>query len=264
MAKISILMATTDGKILKNSSFFQLPFSEEHTALIVNQKIESQQDLQTENPFIKVLNSEEKGISRSRNLALRNCTSDWAHFCDDDVAFASHYFEKIEKALIKYPKTDFYQFQIETPEGESFKNYLASKQFFEFSNWENRQRILLISSVEIVGKMEFIKRNELTFNPEFGIGSGAYPMGEEALFLMDGLDKRARFTYVPEVLVIHPKESSGKKLEQKQLQTLGILFRRVFGWASVLFIPYYALKKRKILQENQISIKQAIRWMNGA
>ncbi len=262
MAKISILMATTDLKILENKNFLSLNFDENHQALVVNQKINSDENLVIDHPYIQVINSEQKGISNSRNLALSVCDADWVHFCDDDLGFVPDYFQTIENALLNFPSTDFFRFEITTPEGQKYKNYQSSALRFQANTWRNRQRILSISSVEVVGRVSFIKDHNMEFREDFGVGSAGLPMGEEAMFLMDGLEAGAGFEYVPEALVIHPIESSGKKLGKAELRVLGVLFRRTFGVGARGFIVYYALKKRRQLEQENINISQAIYWMN--
>ncbi len=263
MAKISILMATTDAKIKGNSSFLHLPFSEECTAVVINQQIHNLEDLEIDHPFIKVVNSQERGISRSRNLALQNASSDYVHFCDDDLSFVENYFSILKCQIEKYPQTDFFQFQIETPTGTPYKKYTPKPYRLYRPTLSQKKKILTTSSVEIVANRESINSHHLSFNTDFGVGSGKFPMGEETLFLLDALEKNCSIQYIPIPLVIHPQESSGKVLKQPQLETLGILFQRVFGNWSTLFEGYYAFKKRKLLAQNNIQMSQAFNWMKN-
>ncbi len=263
MTKLNILVATTDTKILKNDSFFQLPFDENFSAVVVNQKIENSEDLIIESPFIQVINSKEKGISNSRNLALAHAKADYVHFCDDDVTFMPDYLNIIQQSVAEFPTFDFFRFQIETPDGAQFKEYDVNSYEIRSNSLINRRKILFISSVELVGKLKTIQEKKLQFNPQFGVGSGDYPMGEEALFLFDALEKGCSLQYIPKAIVSHPKESSGKKLGKEELRTLGVLFRKVYGWFTPLFNGYYALKKRNILKDNELGIWDSIKILNN-
>lgn len=231
---------------------------------MVNQKIHHTTDIQIDKPFIKVLNSDEKGISNSRNLALKNAETQYVHFCDDDVEFLPNYAQTIFSTLEEFKKVDIFQFQILKSKEETFKPYSAL--FYEFSgnSLQNRRKILNISSIEIVAKLASIKENHLEFNTNFGVGSGKFPMGEEGLFLLDALEKGLSFRYIPKAIVVHEEESSGSKLGEAQLQSLGVLFGRVFGNFKNPFYFYYALKKRKILHKQGISTRQAYKIMKDA
>ena len=54
--------------------------------LIVNQTIKGQ-DLTSNSDAIRVINSYEKGLSKSRNLALQNASCNIALISDDDVIY---------------------------------------------------------------------------------------------------------------------------------------------------------------------------------
>ena len=94
---IEILIATMNQT---NFDFLETMFLfsdfNKFNILIVNQTTENKV-LYSDNERIKVLNVFEKGLSKSRNLALENATKKLLIFTDDDVVFQ----QKFDKKIIK-------------------------------------------------------------------------------------------------------------------------------------------------------------------
>ena len=69
---------------------------ENYSILIVNQSHENTQ-LFSNQPNIRVINSSDKGISNSRNLAVKNAFGKIVLFADDDVVYQ----ENFQKTIIE-------------------------------------------------------------------------------------------------------------------------------------------------------------------
>ena len=54
-------------------------------------------------PHIQVVNTESRGLSKSRNLALRELNASWAVLCDDDVSLDLDGLNKLEAHLSECP-----------------------------------------------------------------------------------------------------------------------------------------------------------------
>ncbi|PJI34511.1 hypothetical protein [Acinetobacter pseudolwoffii] len=183
------------------------------------------------------LNFYEKGLSKSRNRGLENSKSALCLITDNDTYFNDNTENIIEKAFSDYPDADILTFQVETPEGELYKNY--KENFF----WHNKLSLAKVSSVEIAFRREIILKNNISFDEDFGLGS-SFPTSEEYIFLADALSKGLKIGYVPNVIVYHPKESSGGDFTNKELvYAKGAMINRIFGKKGILICLLFSLKK---------------------
>ena len=78
--------------------------------LVVNQ-VENRNTKIT-NP--KVINRCEKGLSRSRNVAINNVSSEIVCLADDDIVYEENYKQTILEAHNKYRKADIICFYVES------------------------------------------------------------------------------------------------------------------------------------------------------
>ncbi|HSQ87299.1 glycosyltransferase family A protein [Romboutsia sp.] len=193
---------------------------------------------------IKMINYNEIGIARNRNRSLQNASEDICILSDDDVEYVKDFEKIIEQAFIDNPDADIITFQAMTPQGEMFKNYRNE----EFEH--NKMTILRTSTIEIAFKLKSIKNNNIKFDNEFGLGS-TYASGEENIFLMDCLNKGLKIKYIPKVIVLHEKESSGKILNEAAIYSKGPLFYRLFGPISVFLNFAFIIKKLPIIRFNR-------------
>lgn len=183
------------------------------------------------------LNFYEKGLSKSRNRGLENAKLDLCLITDNDTYFNAKTEDIIKKAFLDYPSADILTFQVETPEGELYKNY--KENFF----WHTKLSLAKVSSVEIVFRRKNILENNIYFDESFGLGSD-FPTSEEYIFLADALDKGLKIGYVPNVIVYHPKESSGGDFTNKELvYAKGAMINRIFGKKGLLICFLFSLKK---------------------
>ena len=70
-----------------------------------------------------VINSDEIGLSRSRNLAIKTATSDLCLFSDDDIIYEPNFDSIVIKAFDLLPDADIITFQMNDFEGNLFRKY---------------------------------------------------------------------------------------------------------------------------------------------
>lgn len=179
----------------------------------------------------------QRGLSLSRNTAIMKSTADICLLADDDVKFKPDLVAKLTKAFFENPTADIIAFCAETPDGTPLKKYHDRKLFL------NRFQLGHISSIEIAFRRDRIMSVGLKFDPLFGLGSH-YETGEEFIFLTDALKSGLTILHIPECIVQHPQESSGRVRDRKTIFARGAMMARVFGWNSLLFDLLFALKKR--------------------
>lgn len=187
---------------------------------------------------IKMISTQERGLAKSRNLAINNATGDICLISDDDAIYVPGYEQIILSAFRKYPEADIITFQIKTPDGSKFNPYYPLIELEH--NWRTSLRC---ASLEIAFKKESIKKTGLQYDVLFGLGA-KYKMDDEIIFLNDALKKKLKLIYIPVPIVIHPVESSGTKFNYDLAYSKGAAFARMFGKRGYIFDFLFALKKR--------------------
>lgn len=199
------------------------------------QKLEKRKD-------VKVLTRYEKGLSKSRNQAVKNSECEICLIADDDITLSNDVEEKIFNAFKVNPDADIITFKIKTSLARPNKKY-ETKPFLY-----NMKKLASVSSIEIAFRKSSIQKAGIVFDEEFGLGA-KYPIGEEFIFLTDAYKKGLKILYWPEVIVAHPHFSSGMKIDKQTIFSRGAVFARVFGLVAFLLDIYVAFKKREQYQD---------------
>lgn len=241
---IEILISTMN----RDSLDFLVPmFSFLHFSdfsIVVINQTKKDQLLVSNYPNIRVFNSFDTGLSKSRNIALKNATGKILLIADDDVIYQDGFLSKIVASHNEYKDAAAILFSATQSNGSFLKKYpLVTKT--KMSSFD----ILNTSSIEITLKKNKIESLEIEFDDNFGLGS-TFEMGEEAIFLFDVKNKKEQLVFVPEVIVSHDSNTTTKKrniLENYYIQ--GALFTRIFRnkHKTWIFIKvFFDLKQQKI------------------
>ena len=247
VSDIEILIATMNRDDL---GFLEVMFSKtdvtKYNILIINQTTTEKQ-LHRTSRTIKVINVLEKGLSKSRNLALRSATKKLVVFTDDDVVFETNFDTTIINAFNDYPNFDGFIFPFQMKEGVVAKKYSST-----FQSQLSAFDILNTSSVELVFKKEAIQSARLHFDENFGLGSPFY-MGEEAIFVFDAKRKGLKMGFVPQILLTHSQFTTTQKatvLERYFYQSA--VFYRIFG---KMYLFWVVLKLLFDLKQHKFGIR---------
>lgn len=200
----------------------------------------------------KFISLRDKGLSKSRNLALKHATKDICVVCDDDMKYVNSAESRIEAEYRKNPDADVIIFQV----GNLSKQYPSEQKSI---NWLST---LKVSSVQITFKRESITQSNICFNEEFGAGSGHYISGEENIFLIDCLNKGLKIIYVPvEIGELMSHDSSWfRGYNFDYFSTKGAFFQKVKPSLSLPFILLFAIRKHKYYKQER-SFAKAIKYM---
>ena len=226
-----------------------------HSILIVNQTDGSPLVSNYEN--VRVLNIDKFGLSKSRNLILKQAKGKLILLSDDDVVFLPDFKTTIVKAFNSFKKLDVIRFQF-LKQGVLAKNY--PKQSRSELNWF---QVLDASSVELVLKRESIQKFNLSFDEDFGLGA-SFAMGEEAVFLADLKAKKGKLGFVPKTILRHPNDTTGTKSTSKEIyKNQSAVFYRIFKQKYVLWILlklFFDVKQHKIkVQQLKSLFSEAIK-----
>lgn len=210
------------------------PFSHfsNFSILIINQTRENK-ILVSDYPSVRVINSFEKGISRSRNLGIKNAVGKIILIADDDVVFIEDFQKKIIKAYNENQNATAICFQTATQNGDLYSNYLKKK------NKLNNRKIRKVLSIELTVKVENLRKNNCFFNEFFGLGS-KFQDSETFFFLRRIKYKKLNIVFQPSVIVIHqPFSSSDDACSDRVIYARMAGFYKTSGIVSYLLLLKY-------------------------
>ncbi len=192
------------------------------------------------------VNTTERGLSRSRNMALDNSWGDVCVFCDDDEVFVDEYEAIISKHFDA--KVDF--------DIIAFKLIYDRKTFGDEEQQYNKFSITRVSSAQIVFRRMSVITTGIHFDPMLGSGSGNGG-GEENKFLFQLLSKGLKAIYVPQLIAEVKSDSESQWFNgytDKFIIDDGWGCRRVFGTLyGYPIIWYHAIKHSKAHNRNFIN-----------
>lgn len=226
-------------------------------AVIINQVTKENIKLITEMTSTrKMFSYREKGLSRSRNKAIKKASSDICVIADDDLTYLDDYKEIISNAYAKYNDADIIAFYVEsktagrptTMQKEGRVKYLRSMK---------------IASFQITFKRRSVLNKNISFDVDFGAGSGKYVMGEENIFLFDCLKNGLKIYFVPITIaeVNHEDSTWYNGFDENLMISKGAMFYRMSKLFSNIFILQFAIRKYK-LYKNNMSLFEALKYMN--
>lgn len=205
---------------------------------------------------IRMITVPERGLSKSRNRALKAAEEEGAEiciFCDNDVRYVHDYQEKILDAFKRHPESDLLVFFIERPE--------RHRPVFDKERQMGRLSTMKIFSPEVAFRLSSLRKKEICLDEFFGAGA-KYAMGEENIFLWDCLKKGLKITYIPERIAgLIPNESTWfKGYDRIFFRNRGAGYYRMSSILWPILCIQFAVRKRKLFC-GQVSVMQAIRWM---
>lgn len=242
--KLEILISTMNRNSL---SFLEAMFPhhvlDNLNILIINQT-QKGSELFSNTKNIRVINAFEKGLSLSRNLALKNAIGNICLIADDDVEYVSNFEDIIVKAFEKKQNSSIIRFKIETFSGAAYKAYpKKSKRLIKKKDIENT------SSIEIAFKRKDIIESNVVFNKFFGLGS-YFQSGEEYLFLKTILNKGLDIYFEDETIVKHTlKRSTSNMDSDKYVKASAALYYEDYkNFSYIIFLKFiiFLARKRKM------------------
>lgn len=219
--------------------------------LIINQADQNSERSEHRNSqTVRMITTTERGLSRSRNMAIQNSSGDICLLCDDDELFVEGYEEIVLNAFRSRPDADVIAFNI--------KNKVTRLS-------DKMQKLgylgcLKIASYQIAFRREAILNKEIEFDPFMGAGSGNGG-GEENKFLWDCLKKGLHIYYSPSVIAaVLEKESTWFfGFDKNFFYQRGAATRYMMGRLPSIFYGLYYLLRKHALYKETISMAGAAR-----
>lgn len=195
--------------------------------------------------LLRVYSTLERGLSKSRNMALKNAIGDIVCIGDDDLYYYDNFNEKIIDYYERTPKADIALFNVDYFR-KTFRINDYKCRFWELSSF---------MSVQCTFKIKKIRDKNLSFNEMFGTGAKYFNSGEENIFLSECKRKGLSIFYCArKILRCDESESSWFTTfnDERFISTRGAIY---YSMSRFLYYPYiirFAIKYRKKLKPYSI------------
>ena len=190
---------------------------------------------------IRMLDTNTRGLSKSRNLAIRHAVGDVCLLCDDDEQLDSSYEDTILKAYEALPDADIICFRISNQPSR------LKQETQRLTKWT----AMRIASWQITFRRESIIESRIRFDEDMGAGTGNGG-GEEVKFLRDCIKAGLKAYYVPKSIgtVAQTESTWFKGFDRDFFYKRGITNRYMLGLPlSILYAAYYTLVKKDLYKD---------------
>ena len=186
----------------------------------------------------RVYSTKERGLTRSRNMAIEKSTADVCLLCDDDEVFVADYESRILETYKMLPQADVVIFKM-LGRAPSFPDKIMRLRF---------PKTMKVSSWQISLRRESLIRAGVRFDELLGAGTGN-GAEEELKFLLDCQKAGLQIYYAPtEIASVGQTESTWfAGFTEEFFVNRGATTRYILGAPlAALYGVYYVVKKRGI------------------
>lgn len=222
--------------------------------IIINQCNENLKYTIDKYPFkVSVYCCTERGLSRSRNMAINLTTADILLIGDDDL----QYYDKFENKILDFydenPNIDIAIFNMDDYQ-KVFPNKNKKCNLFSLSGF---------ISMQVSFKVDSVRKKGIRFNEKYGTGSGVFNSGEENIFLANCCRRNLKIFYCKNKILQRPfSESTWDKgfSDKKTISDRGAIYYAMYPRLFIIFIIRYALKYKNYYKP--YTFLDAIKFMN--
>ena len=203
---------------------------------------------------VRMISTTERGLSRSRNMALKSASADVCILCDDDIVYVEGYEHIVESAFNELSDADIIVFNVNS------KNTDIRPQEVLFKRVKRIPKYKMYSSVHIAFKRKSIEKAGLSFDTRFGAGSGCYAMGEDSIFFSRAYRSGLKAYVYPAVIAdLYSEKSTWQRgYDEKFYYDEGAFLQAAFPYMKYFFSLYYPVKHRKYLKLSPVN---CLKWI---
>ena len=236
-------MHQEDGSLLKQSRI-------SGDAVIINQCDEiAYREYKTEQSCGRMFCTTQRGLTKSRNMAIQNARADVCLLCDDDEIFVQDYEHKILTAYEALPQADVVIFKM-VNRPPSFPDRVMPIRF---------PKTMKVSSWQISFRRQRLLDSGVRFDELLGAGTGN-GAEEELKFLLDCQRMGLKIYYVPaEIATVGQEQSTWfSGFTEEFFENRGATTRYILGLVpAVAYAVYYVIRKNR-LYRGQITPAKAL------
>lgn len=204
---------------------------------------------------VRMFSTTQRGLTKSRNMAIHKSDADICLLCDDDEVFVPGYEEKILNAYEELPQADVIIFKM-VNRPPSFKDKIRRLRF---------PMTAKVSSWQISFRRERLNTAGVRFDELLGAGTdnGAE---EELKFLRDCERAGLKIYYVPVEIASVAQEQSTWNMgfTETFFENRGATTRYIMGVGlASAYAVYYVLRKRALYRETITPIKALCATFRG-
>lgn len=212
-------------------------------AVVINQcDREGYAEYPTKAGTARIFDTTQRGLTRSRNFAIREAKADICLLCDDDEVFAEGYEELVLGAYAELPQADVIIFKM-INQPAAFPDKVMRLRFPQTAH---------VSSWQISFRRQRLLEKQVAFDELLGAGTdnGAE---EELKFMLDCQKAGLRIYYVPvEIATVAQQESTWfEGFNAEFFYNRGATTRYIMGLLmATAYGVYYVLKKQPLYRKN--------------
>lgn len=200
------------------------------------------------NHNVRIFNTTERGLSKSRNMALRFAESDICLICDDDEILDDDYANKIINAFKDNEDADIIAFQIKD----------AGKAYPKNTRKINYLTALKLASWQLAFRRKSIIDKGISF--DITLGSGVSKAGgEENKFVYDCLRKGLKIIFAPITIgrMIESESQWFHGFTPEYFFDRGIMTKKLMGRTLACLYAVYFIFKKYPLYRHDINMTSA-------
>ena len=227
--------------------------------LIVNQcDRDDYAEIEVNGHLWRMIYTTERGLAKSRNVAISNARGDYLLFCDDDEELSDNYVEIIQKAFTESPKASGVVFNVER------KNLEDNQKFYSIEKNRKAPSYRGYGSPMLAVKRLPIIESDIKMDERFGSGS-IWSCGEDSLFEID-MVKAKLWIYENPATIASIDYSGGSQwffgMNEKFFYDKGAFIERVYkSPISKLFRIYYRAFRTR--GDKTLGFSEKVKWIKN-
>jgi len=212
--------------------------------VIVQGDTEGYEEVKEAMQIVRIFFTKERGLSKSRNMALKNSTAEIVLLADDDLIYFDNFEQEIVSSFKEHKGYQFLIFNVDNY-NRTYSSIIKSVL------WHH---VLGFASFQIAFKRQEVVNKNIFFNEFFGTGSGIYSSGEENIFLSECY-KYFKMLYLPQKILKRPSSDSSwfTGYNDKYLFDRGAIFYAISPGLSYLLILQFALRRKSLFPEYSLT-----------
>lgn len=207
---------------------------------------------------LRMISCRDRGLSKSRNLALDNAKGNICLLCDDDEELHQGYKNIILDAYSSTPQADVIIFN------NRRINYKHRKTYYKISKIRKAPVYRGYGSTMITFRLDRVRGKNIRFNEQFGAGS-SFGGGEDNLFLSD-MRKVGLIIYENPGTIATIDYSKGSQwfdgYTNKYFYNLGAFYEHQFERKYLLKYLRCYYTCYRLRSDKQLNSLQKMKWMH--
>lgn len=236
-------MHQEDGSLLERSRI-------SGNAVVINQcNREDYQEYPAEHGTGRMYSIRQRGLTKSRNMAIQNALADVCLLCDDDEVFVPNYEQEILSAYENLPQADVIIFKM-VNRPPSFPDRTQEVKF---------PKTMKVSSWQISFRRQRLLDSGVRFDELLGAGTGN-GAEEELKFLLDCEKAGLKIYYVPtEIASVGQEQSTWfSGFTETFFENRGATTRYILGFVPAAAYAVYYVVRKKNRYKGQITPRKAL------